>query len=185
VAHIAARKENCCCLPSHSAHTNTILLYSTRSVSTHGVGNCLVEINLPTLPLSCSRLESRRVNRSRSMVIRSSLPAYLSNILFDLGIDLQRFVLPVAARAVIGGGGPRRRGSAHGAAPAGRAPPALYSVQRNRSAIDTSTLSPEQDVRTRVACTVCSLRSLDTQALKTRGTARSRFREHVLDLLRG
>eukprot|EP01043_Picozoa_sp_COSAG02_P008557 COSAG02_NODE_276_length_26189_cov_810.678191_2_plen_163_part_00 len=77
-------KKNCRCLPSHSAYTNTILLYSTRSVSTHGVGNCLVEINLPTLPLSCSRLESRRVNRSRSMVIRSSLPAYLSNILFDL-----------------------------------------------------------------------------------------------------
>ena len=85
------KKKNCRCLPSHSAYTNTILLYSTRSVSTHGVGNCLVEINLPTLPLSCSRLESRRVNRSmnRSMVIRSSLPAYLSNILFDLYIRTQ------------------------------------------------------------------------------------------------
>ena len=77
-------KENCRCLPSHSAYTNTILLYSTRSVSTHGVSDCLVEINLPTLPLPYSRLESRRVNQSRSMVIRSSLPAYLSNILFDL-----------------------------------------------------------------------------------------------------
>ena len=84
------KKKNCRCLPSHSAYTNTILLYSTRSVSTHGVGNCLVEINLPTLPLSCSRLESRRVNRSRSMVIRSSLPAYLSNILFDLCTSIYR-----------------------------------------------------------------------------------------------
>eukprot|EP01043_Picozoa_sp_COSAG02_P005277 COSAG02_NODE_142_length_34188_cov_183.180791_16_plen_184_part_00 len=96
-------KKNCRCLPSHSAYTNTILLYSTRSVSTHGVGNCLVEINLPTLPLSCSRLESRRVNRSRSMVIRSSLPAYLSNILFDLSNSHTHTALRLIAETATNG----------------------------------------------------------------------------------